>query len=146
MKQEPLDKEQKEWIKRKVLNWSNAVRRSKMMQSEIGELLEIRNENSNMLTRYPRNQSLATIDYCLRDEISRLQFETSRMMQEKALVDGVLDCLLDDEIDFLERKFKRNQSVETIVAQTYISRTTCFRLQDRIFTKLYWELRKDVVA
>lgn len=122
--------------KNRLLNWGSALHLCEQKQEELNRLMALKHENEVLLKAYGKNEALQGIAQCFQTEIQRIEREISEIIEDKQFIDRCVQWLPIEEREFLELRFIKGYSYDNITIKTHLSRSSCFRLQDRIFLKL----------
>lgn len=131
-----LESKDKEKWKHKLLNWGDALRLCEQKQGELHRLIALKNENEMLLKAYGKNEALQGILTCFQREITRIESEIVEILEDKQYIDQCVLWFPVEEREFLELRFIKGYSYDNITIKTHLSRSSCFRLQDRILEKL----------
>lgn len=131
-----LETKDKERWKHKLLNWGGALHLCEKKQEELHRLIALKNENEMLLKAYGKNEALQGIAQCFEKEIARIEGEIVEILNDKHFIDQCVLWFPLEEKEFLELRFIKGYSYDNITIKTHLSRSSCFRLQDRILEKL----------
>lgn len=131
-----LESKDKEKWKHKLLNWGDALRLCEQKQKELHRLIALKNENELLLKAYGKNEAVEGITKCFQKEIARIEGEIVDILEDKKYIDQCVLWLPVEEREFLELRFVKGYTYDNITIKTHLSRSSCFRLQDRILGKL----------
>ena len=132
-------------IKRELRRWGSAPYVCRQMEKEIKKLERTKKIQQARMerTESPEKKKIIREILVLLDgqtEESRGQLERERQEAEKT--ETALALLTDEERRFLLERFRKGNGFDCISLHMHISRSGCFRMQNRILIRLYTERKK----
>lgn len=132
-------------MKERLRHWGQAMEECNWKEEELKKLqglyaMQRRIWEGNETEKGQRELERIQKEY--EEERRRLRMEMVEILREKAWVDGRIQKLTTDEINFLQMRFEKGYGFDYIGGKMYRSRATLFRMQDRILEKMIAEERE----
>lgn len=122
--------------KRRLLEWGGALDLCSRKHEEIRKLLRLQEESRSLMGKKLPIMGLIDIGMCYENEIVRLHGVIERILQEKALMDKLIEKMSAEEQHFIGLRYEKGYGYDYISLKLHQSRANCFRMQDRILKKL----------
>lgn len=122
--------------KHRLWRWGGALDICRRKELEIEKVLRLRDESIRIGDFYNQQEVMETIEKSCTEKIEHIRDIIVEVLKEKGEMDKLIVRLSPEEQRFLELRFEKGHQYNYISINMNLSRSSCFRMMDKIMEQL----------